>query len=138
MGNTPDNPYSRLERIFHEPGRLTIMSNLLGAIQGLTFTELKTACELTDGNLSRHLTSLEQAKAIRIEKSFVRNRPQTMVTLTQQGREDFMAYLQALEAVLLDAAEKVAALEGKSKTLPTRTLFGLRLTRKSHGIVASS
>jgi DNA-binding transcriptional ArsR family regulator len=125
MRKTSDKPCSRLERIFHEPGRLIIMSNLLGAIDGLTFTELKAACELTDGNLSRHLTALEHAKAVRIDKSFVGNRPQTTISLSKQGRNDFMAYLQALEAVLLDAAEKVALQEGKPA--PTRALFGSRL-----------
>ncbi len=125
MSDTRDNPYARLERIFHEPGRLTIMSNLLGAIDGLTFTELKTRCELTDGNLSRHLSALESAKAVRVEKSFAGNRPQTTISLSKQGREDFMAYLQALEAVLLDAAEKVAVQDGKPA--PKRTLFGTRL-----------
>jgi DNA-binding transcriptional ArsR family regulator len=124
MSSASDNPYSRLERIFHEPGRLTIMSNLLGAVGGLTFTELKTACELTDGNLSRHLSALENAKAICVEKSFVGHRPQTTISLSKQGREDFMAYLQALEAVLLDAAEKVAVHQGKP--MPKRTLFGAR------------
>ncbi len=122
MRKTPDKPCSRLERVFHEPGRLSIMSNLLGAIDGMTFTELKTACELTDGNLSRHLTALEHAKAVRIEKSFMGNRPQTTVSLTKQGKNDFMTYLQALEAVLLEAAEKVALQQGKPA--PTRTLFG--------------
>ncbi|MBN1363106.1 MAG: transcriptional regulator [Sedimentisphaerales bacterium] len=125
MSNTHDNPYARLERIFHEPGRLTIMSNLLGAIDGLTFTELKEACELTDGNLSRHLSALENAKAVHIKKSFAGSRPQTTISLSKQGREDFMAYLQALEAVLLDAAEKVAVQDGKPA--PKRTLFSTRL-----------
>jgi DNA-binding transcriptional ArsR family regulator len=125
MRKTPDNLRSRLERIFHEPGRLIIMSNLLGAIDGLTFRELKAACELTDGNLSRHLTALERAKAVHIEKSFAGNRPQTTITLSKQGRNDFLAYLQALEAVLLDAAEKVAAQQGKPA--PARALFGPRL-----------
>jgi DNA-binding transcriptional ArsR family regulator len=125
MRKTSDKPGSRLERIFHEPGRLMIMSNLLGAVDGLTFTELKAACELTDGNLSRHLTALGRAKAIRIEKSFAGNRPQTTISLSKQGRNDFLAYLQALEAVLLDAAEKVAVQEGKPT--PTRVLFSSRL-----------
>jgi len=103
-----DNPYAHLERIFHEPGRLTIMTNLLGAPDGLTFTELKAACNLTDGNLSRHLKVLEEAKAVTAKKRFVKNRPQTTVFLSKAGREDFMAYLQALETVLLDAAAKAA------------------------------
>jgi len=125
MRRSPDNPYSRLERIFHEPARLTIMSQLLGAIDGVTFVQLKDTCGLTDGNLSRHLTALERAKAIRIDKSFAGHRPQTTVCLSKQGRDDFMAYLQALEAVLLDAADKVAARQGKPVSL--RSLFGPRL-----------
>ena len=122
MSNPIDNPYPHLERIFHEPGRLTIMSNLLGAPDGLTFSELKKLCDLTDGNLSRHLKALEKAKAITIKKRFVKNRPQTKVVLSDRGREDFMAYLQALEAVLMDAAEKAGARE--SKSVPGVSLFG--------------
>ncbi len=52
-------------------------------------------------------------------------RPQTRISLSRQGRNDFLAYLQALEAVLLEAAEKVAAQQGKPA--PLRTLFGARL-----------
>jgi DNA-binding transcriptional ArsR family regulator len=127
MADPKDNPYPRLERIFHEPGRLTIMTNLLGAPNGLTFTELKKACELTDGNLSRHLAALEKAKAISIKKSFVKNRPQTRVVLSKRGRMDFMAYLQALEAVLLDAAGKATAQDRNS--IPHLSLFGSPLAK---------
>jgi DNA-binding MarR family transcriptional regulator len=103
------------------------MSNLLGAVDGMTFTELKAVSELTDGNLSRHLSALERAKAVRIQKSFVNHRPQTAVTLTKQGRDDFLAYLQALEAVLLNAAEKVGLPQSKAAA---RTLFG---PKPAHG-----
>jgi len=127
MSRNPDNPYPRLERIFHEPARLIIMSQLLGTAEGVTFTDLRDACGLTDGNLSRHLAALERAKAIRIDTSFAGHRPQTTVCLLQQGRNDFMAYLQALEAVLLDAADKVAARQGRPA--PLRSLFGPRLAR---------
>jgi len=127
MNKPSDNPYARLERIFHEPGRLTIMTSLLGAPKGMTFTKLKAACDLTDGNLSRHLKALAQAKAIHISKRFAGNRPQTTISLSRQGRDDFLAYLQALEAVLLDAAEKNAAREGKP--IPATTLFGARLAK---------
>ena len=113
MSNPTDNPYAHLERIFHEPGRLTIMSDLLGAPKGLTFTELKKNSNLTDGNLSRHLKVLEEANAVTINKSFVKNRPQTMVSLSKHGRKDFLAYLQALEAVLLDAAGKIEPEEAR-------------------------
>ncbi len=109
MNNPSDNPYARLERIFHEPGRLTIMSNLLGAPNGLTFAELKKNCNFTDGNLSRHLKALEKVNAVMIKKRFVKNRPQTKVALSKRGRKDFLSYLQALEAVLLDAASKAGS-----------------------------
>jgi len=127
MNRNPDTLYSRLERIFHEPARLIIMSQLLGTIEGVTFTDLRDACGLTDGNLSRHLAALERAKAIRIDKSFVGHRPQTRVCLSKQGRDDFLEYLQALEAVLLEAADKVAARPGKPASV--RSLFGPRLVR---------
>lgn len=120
MSDPTDNPYAHLERIFHEPGRLTIMSDLLGAPKGLTFTELKKNSNLTDGNLSRHLKVLEEANAVTISKSFVKNRPQTMVSLSKHGRKDFLAYLQALEAVLLDAAGKIEPEEAR-KGLNTST-----------------
>ena len=108
MDEKTPNPYEELERIFHEPHRLAIMSSLLGSPEGLTFNELKEACGLTDGNLSRHLKALEEVKAVRIKKRFVRNRPQTTAYLSPQGCESFMQYLQALQAVLKDAAAKLA------------------------------
>ena len=127
MSNPKDNPYARLERIFHEPGRLTIMSDLLGAPNGLTFTELKKTSEFTDGNLSRHLKALEKANAVTIKKRFVKNRPQTMVALSKSGRKDFLAYLQALEAVLLDAAGKVGSEEAPPGF--ATSVFGIHLTK---------
>jgi DNA-binding transcriptional ArsR family regulator len=127
MSDPIDNPYAHLERIFHEPGRLTIMSNLLGAPNGLTFAELKKTCELTDGNLSRHLKALEKANAVTIKKHFVRKRPQTMVALSKRGRKDFLAYLQALEAVLLDASSKVASQKAQPKL--RASVFNVKLTK---------
>jgi len=124
MSNYTDNPYTHLERIFHEPGRLTIMSDLLGAPNGLTFTELKKTSDLTDGNLSRHLKALEKANAVTIKKNFVKNRPQTTVALSRRGRKDFLAYLQALEAVLLDAASKVEP--GQAQKGFSTSLFGIQ------------
>jgi DNA-binding MarR family transcriptional regulator len=109
-----ENPYASLSRIFHEPNRLAILSALCNAPEGLTFNDLKEECELTDGNLSRHLKSLQQARIIRIKKSFVRSKPQTTVYLTDRGREEFVRYLQALEQVLFKAAESV----GEKSTLP--------------------
>ena len=115
MDKKPKNPYAKLERIFHEPNRLAIMSNLCGAINGVTFTELKEACELTDGNLSRHLRTLQEQGAVRIEKEFVGVKPKTTVFLSDKGRKSFVRYLEALEDVLKTAAKKVRKTAGAKK-----------------------
>ena len=108
MSEKTENPYAALEKIFHEPNRMAIVSALAGAAHGLTFNDLKEDCDLTDGNLSRHLKALEEAKAVRIEKTFVGSRPQTTVFLSATGRESFIQYLKALEEVLQKAEQAMA------------------------------
>jgi DNA-binding transcriptional ArsR family regulator len=105
MKKDDNTGYDLLERIFHEPNRLAIMSTLCAADKGLSFSELKERCDLTDGNLNRHLKVLEDAKAVKIRKKFVDGRPRTTVSLSQSGMERFNEYLVALEDVL-DAARK--------------------------------
>ncbi len=117
MSTKDENPYAALERIFHEPNRLAIMSALCGSAEGLTFTELKENCDLTDGNLSRHLKALEEARAVKIQKTFVRSRPQTTVLLSDKGRESFLEYLKALEEVLKKAAHAIEP-EKKRVSIP--------------------
>lgn len=109
MTPTNTNPFEALERLFHEPGRLAIMSALCAAGEGLPFTDLKESCSLTDGNLSRHLKMLQDAGAIRLEKSFVGLKPRTTVFLTQAGIESFHQYLEVLEAVLERARSALPA-----------------------------
>lgn len=99
------NPYTALQRVFHEPNRLAIMSALGASVSGLSFRDLKEQCDLTDGNLSRHLKTLEEAHAVRLEKKFVGARPRTTIYLTETGRDEFLAYLRALEEVLQRAAD---------------------------------
>jgi DNA-binding transcriptional ArsR family regulator len=111
MSKHEQNPYAALNKIFHEPNRLSIMSALGGAIDGLTFGELKEQCSLTDGNLSRHLKTLEEAGAIRVKKSSVGRRQRTSVVLSDYGREKFIEYLKALEEVLIKASNSVVAEE---------------------------
>ena len=121
MSREPDNPCADLERLFHEPNRLAILSNLVGAPDGMTFTQLRDQCQLTDGNLSRHLKTLADAGAVRIEKAFVGVKPCTTVFLTEEGRESFLQYLDALEAVLKKAsaaARRKAPAARMGKTAP--------------------
>jgi len=122
MATKHENPYAALKTLFHEPNRLAMMSALSQAIDGLTFNDLKRECDLTDGNLSRHLKTLEEAEAIRIEKTFVDAKPRTTVFLSDAGRKSFIEYLQALEEVLQKAARAVAAVEKKSAS--RRLLWG--------------
>ena len=117
MSNKNANPYAALERLFHEPNRLAIMSALCGAEGGMAFGELKDVCDLTDGNLSRHLKALQTERAVRIKKHFVGVRPRTTVFVTASGRDGFMAYLKALEKVLKKAAKSIASDSKKASTV---------------------
>ncbi len=112
-----DNPYAALDKLFHEPNRLAIVSALCNASDGITFNELKQECNLTDGNLSRHLRSLQQARIVRIKKTFVQAKPQTTIYFTERGRDSFIRYLEALEEVLLKAAESLSG-EKSTPALP--------------------
>ena len=98
-----------LERIFHEPNRMAILSALCAAGENLTFKELKDLSGLTDGNLSRHLKALADAGVIRIHKTFVGVKPRTTVALTEKGLKRFEEYLSALSDVLKKAQQAVAA-----------------------------
>ena len=101
-----ENPYAALEKLFHEPARLAIVSALCQGQDGKVFADLKQLCNLTDGNLNRHLKVLDEAGVVHIvKKSEKGSRPQTTVHLSEQGRAGFHAYLQVLEEVLVKAAE---------------------------------
>lgn len=115
MPNSGENPYAALEKVFHEPSRLAIMSALANAAHGVIFRELRDKCNLTDGNLSRHLKTLEEAGMVKIKKAFVGARPQTTAVLTSAGRKSFIDYLKALEEVLQKAA---ASLKTDPKAAP--------------------
>jgi DNA-binding transcriptional ArsR family regulator len=110
-----NNPSEVLERIFHEPNRLSIMSVLCASDKKLSFNEIKKECSLTDGNLSRHLKVLEDAAVIAIKKKFVGNKPQTTVSISASGLERFNEYLAALTEVLNKAKK---ALKPERKYAP--------------------
>lgn len=112
-----ENPFQALEKIFHEPNRLAIMSALCAADKGLTFSELKAECALTDGNLNRHLKVLKESKVIRIAKAFVADKPRTTVFITVKGLDRFNEYLEALASVIEQAREALPASK-KAGVLP--------------------
>lgn len=106
--------YEGLDRVMHEKARLSILASLAAssggsASGGLLFNDLKKACSLTDGNLSRHLAVLTEAGLVEIapaprpKKSASGSRPQTMYRLTTSGRRRFAEYISVLEKVVADA-----------------------------------
>jgi DNA-binding MarR family transcriptional regulator len=101
--------YEGLDRVIHERARLSVLTSLLTHPKGLTFAELKQLCSLTDGNLSRHLSILEEAGLVEILKGHDRNRPQTTCRITAAGRKRYMEYLGTLEQVIRDAAKSADA-----------------------------
>ena len=119
MSETADNPYEALERIFHEPNRLAIMSAVCASRKGLSFGELKEACALTDGNLNRHLKVLEDAGAIRIAKAFVNLKPRTTVRLSEAGVQRFSEYLGALAEVLTKARSALPVEQTSLQVMPS-------------------
>lgn len=124
MSQPHASPFEALQRTFHEPKRLAIVSALCSAPpDGLTFNELKAACDLTDGNLSRHLKTLEEDLVVRVTKTFVGVKPRTTVFLTDAGRARFMEYLQALEAVLRQAAKSLEETPAQATARRRRSLL---------------
>ena len=97
--------YEGLDRVIHERARLSVLTSLLTNPKGLTFGDLKQLCALTDGNLSRHLSVLENAKMVEIIKGHDHNRPQTICRITANGRKRYLEYLSTLEQVVKDAAK---------------------------------
>jgi len=101
--------YDGLDRLIHERARLSVLTSLVAHPKGLLFGDLKQMCRLTDGNLSRHLAVLEEARLIAIEKGYEHNRPQTICRITAQGRRRYLEYLKVLEQVVQDAASAARA-----------------------------
>lgn len=92
-------PFLNLDRIIHEKGRLAIMS-LLAASPELSFTELRDTLNMTDGNLTTHIRTLQEAGYISVAKSYQNHRPHTTCELTPAGRKAFTAYINLLEEIV--------------------------------------
>ena len=91
--------FLNLDRVIHEKGRLAIMS-MLAAAPELSFTELRAALAMTDGNLTTHIRTLQEAGYISVAKSYQNNRPLTTCSLTATGRKAFASYVDVLEKIV--------------------------------------
>ena len=98
-------PFFQLNRVIHEKGRLPIIS-LLAASPDLSFTDLRDTLKMTDGNLSMHIKTLQEAGFVSVTKSFQRQRPRTTCSLTPVGRKAFAAYIDLLEEIVRQARPK--------------------------------
>ena len=94
-------PITDIDRVIHEPARLMILA-LLYVVESGDFTFLMRQTGLTLGNLSSHLSKLEAAGYVEIEKEFVGKKPHTMLHLTAEGRAAFRDYRQRMKQVLDD------------------------------------
>jgi DNA-binding MarR family transcriptional regulator len=85
--------------VIHEKGRLAIMS-MLAASPELSFTELRDALGMTDGNLTTHIRALQEEGYIAVAKSYQNRRPLTTCSLTPAGRKAFAGYINLLEQIV--------------------------------------
>ena len=92
-------PFLQLDRVIHEKGRLAIMS-MLAASPELSFTELRDTLAMTDGNLTTHIRTLQEAGYISVAKSYRKKRPLTTCSLTSLGRKAFADYVNLLERIV--------------------------------------
>ena len=90
---------SEFDALVHQRVRLGILS-ALAAGGAMSFTDLKTVLDLTDGNLSVHARKLEDAGYVAVNKSFDDRTPRTDYELTTKGSTALAGYLDAMEALI--------------------------------------
>ncbi|NHJ03287.1 MAG: transcriptional regulator [Candidatus Heimdallarchaeota archaeon] len=98
----PNNDLSGLINIdkdIHEPARLMILSYLF-VLESADFVFLRGQTGLTWGNLSSHITKLEEKGFVATKKEFIRKKPKTMIELTEEGKKAFLQYRSIMKKIL--------------------------------------
>jgi DNA-binding transcriptional ArsR family regulator len=103
MSGTPFEQLANLDRLVHDPARLAILT-ALSACERADFLFLQRITGLSKGNLSSHLSKLEEAGMVEIEKRFVEKKTQTLVRLSDQGRGAVESYWKEMEELRASAA----------------------------------
>lgn len=88
-----------IDRVIHEPARLSIMAYLY-VLESADFLFLKRQTGLTWGNLSSHISKLEAAGYLKVEKKFIDKKPHTMLHLTKKGRTAFQSYQRSMQHIV--------------------------------------
>ena len=104
-GSQDYSALAEVNRLVHEPARLAIMA-LLYVVESADFTFLVNQTGLSWGNLSAHMSKLEEAGYLDVEKTFRGRRPNTNLRLTTAGRSAFEEYRRSLKQVLGDLPEE--------------------------------
>ena len=99
MGSAKIQRLAQIDRVIHEPARLMIVA-LLSAVAEADFQYLHQATGLTKGNLSVHLSKLEEAGYVKIEKTFRGKYPLTICRLTKDGKVVFDTYRRVIKSAL--------------------------------------
>ena len=104
-GSSVEGSPLELDRLIHERVRLGIVSAL--AVNGsMSFTDLRSLLQTSDGNLSAHARRLEDAGYVVCRKSFDGRIPRTDYELTRRGRRELEAYLDHMEALIRATRER--------------------------------
>jgi DNA-binding MarR family transcriptional regulator len=90
---------SELDRLIHEPARLAIVT-ILSMVESADFLYLQREAGLTKGNLSAHLSKLEDAGYVKIDKTFKGKLPLTICRLTPAGQRAYLQYRQQLQVFM--------------------------------------
>ena len=93
------NELMDIDKDIHEPARLMILSYLY-VVESADFVFLRGQTGLTWGNLSAHITKLEQKEFVVTQKEFIQKKPRTMVELTDKGRQALLAYRKKMKKML--------------------------------------
>ena len=92
-------PLAQIDRVIHEPARLAILGLLSGLVSA-DFLFVQNQTGLTGGNLSSHMTRLEEAGYVEVTKEFVDRIPRTLLRATKKGRAALRQYKQSLLRIL--------------------------------------
>ena len=95
------HPLADIDTLIHAPARLMILTYLY-VVESVDYVFLNRLTGLTWGNLSTHLTRLEEAGYVSLTKEFIDKKPNTTISLTEHGREAFKKYKKSMLQVLDD------------------------------------
>lgn len=100
-GQEERHPLANIDQVIHAPARLMVLSYLF-VVESVDYVFLKNLTGLSWGNLSTHLSKLEEKGYVTIEKGYQGKKPHTMIRLTERGRSSFREYKMSMQQVLDD------------------------------------